>query len=178
MPLRTGRRDWLWGVTLGAVALILGVGAFLVLSRDGVKTHAEVSGVKCQSRERLDFHIHSHLSILIEGEAVPVQANIGIREDCLFWLHTHSADGLIHVEAPDEQDFTLGQFFAVWGQPLSDTQILDQTVGPDQEMQVTVDGETVTGDPAEIILEDEQTIVIQVGPPFGTPPDSPFGPEG
>jgi hypothetical protein len=45
-------------------------------------------------------------------------------------------------------------------------------------MQVTVDGETVTGDPAEIILEDEQTIVIQVGPPFGTPPDSPFGSEG
>jgi hypothetical protein len=178
MPLRTGRRDWLWGITLGIIGLVVVVGGFLALTGGGesVETHAEIDGVKCQSKERLDYHVHAHMSILVEGEQLPVPANIGVLENCLFWLHTHTDDGLLHIEAPEEQDFTLGQFFAVWGQPLSSTQLLDDTVEEGQEMQVTVDGETVSGDPADIILGDQQTIVIQLGPPFGTPSDSPFDP--
>jgi hypothetical protein len=45
-----------------------------------------------------------------------------------YWLHTHDHAGIVHVEhqtGPAQglplQPFTLGQFFQVWGQPLSTT---------------------------------------------------------
>jgi hypothetical protein len=42
---------------------------------------------------------------------------------CFAWLHTHSADGIIHTESPVTRTFTLGEFFDVWGQPLSSRQV-------------------------------------------------------
>ena len=43
---------------------------------------------------------------------------------CFYWLHTHAEDGIIHVESPSTTEtFTLGQFFAEWGIPLSSTQV-------------------------------------------------------
>lgn len=60
--MRTGRRDWLWGLAFGVVALA-GVGVIFALLRgEDVKTYAEVAGVKCQSGEQLEYHIHAHLS--------------------------------------------------------------------------------------------------------------------
>ena len=32
------------------------------------------------------------------------------------------SDGVIHVESPSQRGYTLGQFFDIWGQPLSATQ--------------------------------------------------------
>jgi len=174
MPLRTGRRDWLWGLALGTLGLVAIVGILVTLRGSSVNTYATVEGVKCQSQERLDFHEHAHLSILVRGEVVPVPADIGRMENCLFWLHTHPADGLVHIEAPEDENFTLGQFFAVWGQPLGPTALLAETPGDGEEISATIDGEAYEGDPAGIPLDDQETIVIQLGPPFGTPPSSPF----
>ena len=43
---------------------------------------------------------------------------------CFYWLHVHADDGIIHIESPSTtQTFTLGQFFAEWGGPLSTTQV-------------------------------------------------------
>ena len=39
--------------------------------------------------------------------------------DCDYPLHTHDTSGKIHVEADAPSTFTLGQLFAIWGQPLS-----------------------------------------------------------
>ncbi|HKR74492.1 MAG TPA: hypothetical protein VJR94_10330, partial [Candidatus Nitrosocosmicus sp.] len=44
-----------------------------------------------------------------------VPAGIGIiPNECIFWLHTHDDSGIIHVEAPYETSFSLGQFLQVW----------------------------------------------------------------
>ena len=40
-------------------------------------------------------------------------------------LHTHSADGLIHVEYWRATTFTLGQFFDVWGQRLDGSHLME-----------------------------------------------------
>ena len=40
---------------------------------------------------------------------------------CMYWLHTRAADGLIEVQSPVPRQFTLGDFFAIWNQPLSAT---------------------------------------------------------
>ncbi len=34
---------------------------------------------------------------------------------CFYWLHTHTEDGIIHIESPVQRTFTLGHFFAIWG---------------------------------------------------------------
>lgn len=175
--LRTGRRDWLWAVTafvgVGAGILI----AFALLSGgsdDGTAVDV-VSAVECERGERLNYHVHTHLTLIVEGETVDVPGNIGIRPDCLFWLHTHSPNGILHVEAPEERAFTLGQFFDVWGQPLSSMQLLDRTTDASHEVQATVNGETWSGDPADIPLNDLTTVVLQYGPPFVPPPEFDWG---
>ncbi len=43
---------------------------------------------------------------------------------CFYWLHVHTTDGIVHIESPSKtQGFTLGQFFDIWGVPLSSTQV-------------------------------------------------------
>ncbi|MEX1193712.1 MAG: hypothetical protein WD904_06670 [Dehalococcoidia bacterium] len=175
MRVRTGRRDWLWGVVVGLLVLVVVASLFFALRPSGIKTYATIADVKCQSGERLEYHVHSYLAILIEGEQIASPENVGIRPDeCLFWLHTHGRNGVIHVEAPEAQDFTLGQFFQIWGQPLSGTQLLDRTADATHSVRATVNGETFAGDPASIVLRDLETMVLQYGPPFGEATGSPF----
>ncbi len=175
--LRSGRRDWLWAIaavtTVGAVIAI----AFIMLSGGSGKSGATVivAGVECERDERLDYHVHTHLTLIVEGQEVPVAGNIGIRPDCLFWLHTHSDNGILHVEAPQQRDFTLGQFFAVWGQPLSSSQLLDKTTDATHEVQATVNSEAWSGDPTDIPLNDLTTVVLEYGPPFVPPPEFDWG---
>ncbi len=63
------------------------------------------------------LHIHQHLDIFVNGKPVTVPAGIGINMDARFisQLHTHDMSGVIHVESDQVRDFTLGQFFDVWG---------------------------------------------------------------
>ncbi len=128
--------------------------------------------VPCSGTEMLSFHIHAHLEIDIRGAPQVVPANTGIRSTCLFWLHTHDDTGLIHVEAPVSADYTLGQFFTVWGQPLSREQVLEARVAPGEEVRVLVNGQPYVGDPRSVPLAAHEQIVVQLGPPFPTP--SPF----
>ena len=42
---------------------------------------------------------------------------------CFYWMHVHAQDGIIHIESPTPKTYELGQFFDIWGLPLSSTQI-------------------------------------------------------
>ena len=42
---------------------------------------------------------------------------------CIYWLHTHTSDGVIHIESPTQRVYTLGDFFDEWHQPLSANQV-------------------------------------------------------
>ncbi|HET9475915.1 MAG TPA: hypothetical protein VFP63_00350 [Dehalococcoidia bacterium] len=175
--LRSGRRDWLWVV---AAVSVVAAGIFVAYALlSGGSDNGEpvdlVAQVECERGERLNYHVHAHLTLIVEGETVPVPGDIGIRPDCLFWLHTHSPNGIIHVEAPEERAFTLGQIFEIWEQPLSSTQLLHKTVDGSHEVQATVNGEPWSGDPAAIPLADLTTIVLEYGPPFVPPPEFDWG---
>src|SRR5947209_789939 len=83
-------------------------------------TGRTVDGIKCETAEQLAYHIHSHLAIFVNGAERVVPAGVGIDDStCIYWLHTHDESGVLHVESPDSRVFTLGNFFAVWHQPLS-----------------------------------------------------------
>jgi hypothetical protein len=129
-----------------------------------------IAGVECDRGEQTGYHIHTRLEIFIEGQRSDVPTNIGVKQgECLYWLHTHQPPdppGLIHVEAPEDKNFTLGDFFAVWGQPLGSTELLDRTVGPGQEIRATVGTAPFEGNPADIPLQDGDLIRLELGPPF------------
>jgi len=136
----------------------------------------DVDGIPCQSMEVGVVHVHSHLAIFENGKQVQVPAYIGITPTgtggCLYWLHTHGPDGIIHIEAgdvsaPNGGPYTLGMFFDIWGQPLTRTQ-----VGPFKgDVTAFVNGETYNGDLRAIPLRSHQIITLEVGTPVVPPPN-------
>ncbi|HET9999710.1 MAG TPA: hypothetical protein VFQ36_02375, partial [Ktedonobacteraceae bacterium] len=75
-----------------------------------------VNGISCDANEQLDYHIHAHVSIYINGKLSQVPQNVGIASDgsCFYWLHTHDTTGVIHIESPTQKNYTLGNFFDEW----------------------------------------------------------------
>jgi len=145
-------------------------------------TGRPIDGLTCQteSKEVVKYHIHIHVSVYVNGQMVRLPGGVGITKppliekyktgnfydvglyDCLYWIHTHVADGIIHVEAPVKQSFTLGQFFAVWDQPLSANQV-GPASGP---VVVFENGKRLTGDPRLTPLLPHGNIQIDVGHPL------------
>jgi hypothetical protein len=112
-------------------------------------------------------HIHQHLDISVDGKPVEVPGDVGIGPQNAFIsdLHTHASypPGIIHVESPTEAQFTLGQFFAVWGVPLSASCIGSLCAKGSKQLSVFVNGKPVPGDPTRIILDEHQEIVVSYG---------------
>jgi hypothetical protein len=159
-----------------AVFLVVAV-ALVVLYRSsagsGTAAGEPVANVNCDAGEQLATHYHAHLQILYQGQSVKVPAQIGIKPTCFYWLHTHDDTGVIHIEAPKSEasrKFTLGDFFKIWGQPLSSKQVATIQVPAGQQLKVWVNGQPYTGDPAKIPLSSHEQIVLEIGPPFADPP--------
>jgi|SRR5579872_604293 len=132
-----------------------------------------IDGISCESMEGAVEHTHMHLQLFQAGRPVEVPANIGISEarGCLYWVHTHTSDGIIHIESPVKRAFTLGEFFDIWGQDLNTTHAADVASPKGKKLLVTVNGKVWHGDPRAIVLRDREEIVIQSGPPYGKPHD-------
>jgi hypothetical protein len=139
-------------------------------------TGQPVDGIPCESSEGVVLHIHSDLALFVHGKEVQIPAYIGMaptpQGGCLYWIHTHDASGVIHIEAgslsaPDGGPFTLGMFFNIWGQPLSRTQVARFT-GP---VTAFVNGALYNGKLSAIALRSHQDITLEVGKPIVPPPD-------
>ena len=130
------------------------------LVRDGER----IDGISCQAGEQLGYHIHVHLQVVVRGSARQVPGGIGIGT-CFMWLHTHAADGIVHVESPVERTYTLGQFFDIWGQPL-DRRRVGPARGP---VTALVHGRVFKGNPRLIPLQPHSQIELEVGRPLVAP---------
>jgi hypothetical protein len=139
-----------------------------------------VDGIKCQSSEQTIFHIHAHLTVFVNGSPRQVPAAIGIpgargqntaqgpfiaSGTCFYWLHTHAADGVIHIESPVQRTYTLGNFFDEWGQPLGPSQ-----AGPASgHVTVIYNGQVYQGNPRNVPLAAHAQIQLEVGTPLVAP---------
>ena len=138
---------------------------------------ATVAGTNCSlGRESIEATERT----LVNGAPRQVPAAIGIPRaqvqstargpfiasgTCFYWLHTHAADGIIHIESPVHRTFTLGDFFDIWGQPLSKTQ-----VGPARGPVTAIYNHQVyLGNPRDIPLQKHAQIQLQVGKPLVAP---------
>jgi hypothetical protein len=130
-----------------------------------------VDGISCLGNEQLLFHIHSHLAVFVNGEQRTIPMGIGISPprtvqqgfvvlgSCFYFLHAHTPDGIIHIESPVRRTYTLGNYFDIWHQPLSPTQ-----VGPALGAVTAYrNGVLFTGNPRDITLGNHTLIQLDVG---------------
>jgi hypothetical protein len=143
-------------------------------------TGQTIDNIGCSTNEQTVFHIHAHLTIFVNGSPRQVPAAIGIpgaqavsapggpfvqSGSCFYWLHTHAADGIIHIESPVQRTYTLGEFFDEWGQPLSTNQ-----AGPAKGLLTALyNGQVYRGDPRDIPLTAHAQIQLEVGTPLIAP---------
>jgi hypothetical protein len=121
-------------------------------------------------------HIHQHLDIYVNGTHQTVPANIGIYDgQFLTELHTHDATGVMHVESPTKREFSLGEFFGIWGVRLTPT-CVGGYCKPQTPWRMYLDGVPYPGNPSTLVLERHQEIAIVVGkPPKKIPSTYAFG---
>ncbi len=170
---RPGRRvPWGW-VIAGVLVLLGGVVTPRLLVAPAI------AGIGCVPPTETVPPLHQHLTIEAAGRPVPVPGGIGDATgrplaSCLYWLHTHAPDGLIHVESPARRIYTLGQFFAVWRQPLGPTRVLGLRVDATHRVRTYVDDRLYRGDPRTLPLTQHARITLEVGPPWTPPPPFTF----
>lgn len=136
-----------------------------------------VDGIMCSPGEQVLYHIHAHLQVYVYGHPRQLPGGIGViqpvpeetREGplyaatrCYYWLHTHTADGVIHVESPGRRIYTLGDFFDEWRQPLNS----DAVAGARGPVTAFVNGHPWTKSPRDIPLLPHGEIQLEVGEPI------------
>jgi hypothetical protein len=140
-----------------------------------------VGGITCRSTQdqKVRYHIHVHVAIFVNGQQKRLPAGAGIAaprlvehfasgifvdnfpgtKGCLYWLHVHANDGVLHVESPYKHTFTLGQFFDVWQQPLGPDQ-----VGPARgKVTAFVNGRKFSENPRDLPLLPHGVLQLNVG---------------
>ncbi len=135
-----------------------------------------VDGIQCAPVEQLAYHIHAHLQVYDNGQPRSLPAAIGLlgpvaqqtaygpfygAQQCYYWLHTHTSDGVIHIESPTKRIYTLGNFFDEWRQPLSRTQVA--TVKG--KITAFLNGKPWNQNPRTIPLLPHASIQLDVGSP-------------
>ena len=141
----------------------------------------------------LNYHIHAHLTLYKNGKPVPLPADVGIpysqaiggQHYCLYWLHTHDASGVIHIESPTPRLYTLGQFFDIWhntslwdaqggiaraaGLVVDDSFVNALKAAKPGEIHIFVDGKPVSTSYRDITLTKHKLITIEIGAPRKPP---------
>ncbi len=131
-------------------------------------------------------HEHAHLDVFVDGDPVPVPSGLGLVEpvprpdgsvesalDAAAPLHTHTADGIVHLEADrSSPELTLGKFFDLWQVRLSSDCIGSFCSGGSSTLRVYVNGALHAGDPRTIPIGDHNEIAVVFGP-LGVPASIP-----
>lgn len=141
---------WVIGIVVVAIVLLL------LWPKLFSTSPSFTTGVPClKPNIPLVQHIHPQISIMVDGEEEAIPADIGVpggvgATNCEYAIHTHDTTGEIHVESQDTHEYTLGEFFSVWGKPLT---------RDGYTLSVTVDGlaNTELGD---LLFKDQQQIVL------------------
>ncbi len=146
------------------------------LASPGTTGTGTVDGIKCGATEQLAYHIHAHLAVFVNGQSRAIPGGIGIPGSqvvqssegpvanggqCIYWLHTHAPDGVIHIESPTQRIYTLGNFFDVWHQPLS----ADRAGSVSGKVTALVNGKPWTKSLRDIPLNPHTVVQLSVGSP-------------
>ena len=194
----SGRLIALIAGSLAVVLIVVTVMVYVAVNaaRGGAPTSAgnpllSANPIPCDGLEHTQVHYHAHLQIVAGGNIVPISTSVGRTALCYYWLHMHTGEeGIIHVEAPSDHTFTLGDFFWVWGAWSGKHQLLDSnhvsttTLSGGQALVVYLDADDgagphlYSGDPAKIVLRDHEMITLEITPPSISQPPAFTWPDG
>lgn len=128
------------------LVLTIGFAGFVLLdgdSSDGIPDW-EVLDVCLADHGGGISHIHSSLSIIIDGNEIAIPGDIGIQDsECpngMRGVHTHNPDGTLHIETPGSMDAPVGAFFQIWGENFDETHILNKEANDANEVVMFVNG--------------------------------------
>ena len=116
------------------------------------------------------FHNHVHLDVFIDGRPTQIPNAMGQTTGLFAGIHTHDDSGVIHVEADEDFDATLGDIFTIWGVRLSPT-CVGGYCEPDETITVYVNGDKVD-DFVDHAVEEHDQIAVVVGQPPEEIPDT------
>ncbi|MEM5438805.1 hypothetical protein [Paraburkholderia diazotrophica] len=133
-------------------------------------TGSPVDGIVCGVGMSEAYHVHAHLAIVRDGQGLALPAQIGIPSPCNYEMHTHDSTGIIHIETPNVKSFTLGQFFDIWGEPLTTTNVAGVMGNVIVYINDNGDVRRYQGDPRNIELISHRDITLQIGQPISTLP--------
>ena len=171
----------LWA-TIGTTVLLLFFIGFFYLQIQSTLTkntlYPPLSGETCDPMEQNAYHIHVHFSIYINGKLLNIPAGIGIAPDgsCFYWMHTHTDDGIIHIEAPGKvHNVALDDFITIWQEGFSKLnfppQMLDQTGWKIWVNGKPFDGVVTSPLYTEVTFNSHDAITMEYGSP-NPPPDT------
>lgn len=94
----------------------------------------------------LVYHSHPDLVVTVSGvgQPLPISFNAG----CPQPIHTHTQDGVLHVETDQGMNYTIGDWFLLWGYSASSsaiavfnsTQVFGHKTGSGHTLTMTVNG--------------------------------------
>lgn len=149
---------------------------------------ATIDGVPClPSMDETHYHVHAFIGFIVNGQLRALPDGTGMKDpgadtsgvvsgaSCYYYLHTHDATGVVHIESPSTAArtttlYTLGTYLDIWGQSLSGSTIYTSGAIYQGEGEQTVSNSTYaqyTGDPRSIPLYAHEVIwVIQGSPAY------------
>lgn len=183
--MRAARKRFLAMIGIPLVLVLIGAAVFV--SRVVPRNHtasafvagAPIDGVQCGTAEGQTQHVHQHFDVVINGQDFTAPASVGIFAErtsspntpCLYWAHTHTPDGVIHVESPATDTIMLGAFLDIWSVSPVDRTLLNR-IQANPPNRVIVDGKPYTGDYRAIPLLSHSLITFEYGSP--NVPQRPF----
>jgi len=183
------RRQLAW---IAGITVVVAAGVFVFTNRDdqgtsGVTLPGELTteapwdanAAKSAARgtalglpaEGTTMHEHADVEIFVHGSKEPVPTDIGIdtSKGTIQSIHTHDDTGLVHLESSQSREFTLGEFFGVWGVRFTPSCLGAYCNEGNNRLQVFVDGEEVDGSLQDVQLDDQTVIVVTYGTPTELP---------
>jgi len=125
------------------------------------------AGLPMLNEEGAVEHIHAHLDVRVDGQPVEVPAFLGIDQahGNISPLHTHDTTGIVHIESPVKQQFSLGEVFSEWNLSLTADNIGALRASDGKTLRVFVNGTQRTGNPAAIMMSAHDEIALIYGTP-------------
>jgi hypothetical protein len=146
-----------------------------------------VDGIPCKpSMSESNYHIHVYVGIIENGKQIALPDGAGMKNpgadsggvvntaSCFYYLHTHDASGVVHVEDPSTASrstalHTLGQFFTIWGHSLSGWTIYtsgQKYAGQGSQVISNTTYTKFTGTPSSMPLYGHEVIWLESGSPI------------
>ena len=109
------------------------------------------------------YHAHVLLSVFRDGQQVAVPENLGFdTRGTHSSLHTHTPDGVIHMEADDPYPYKLSDLFTTWGVAFGSDRLGGDVNAGDKKVHVYVNGKPAPAGPA-VEMKDGDNIVVAYG---------------